>query len=57
MLVCHQNDVCKIILVVCILCLVDFLVVGKCFSVLWHYIVMSYVDCGDDGRWSDDGEC
>ena len=30
------------------LCPVAFLIVGKC-SVLLQSIVMSYVDCGDDG--------
>ena len=28
---------------------VGFLVVCKCSSVLWWSVVMSYVDCGDDG--------
>ena len=31
------------------LCPVGFLVVCKCSSVLLRSIVMSYVDCGDDG--------
>ena len=31
------------------LCPVGFLVVCKCSSVLLQPIVMSYVDCGDDG--------
>ena len=31
------------------LCPVRFLVVCKCLSVLLQSIVMSYVDCGDDG--------
>ena len=31
------------------LCLVGFLAVCKCSSVLLQSIVMSYVDCGDDG--------
>ena len=39
------------------LCPVGFLVVCKCSSVLLQSIVMSYVDCGDDGRWSDDSSC
>ena len=32
-----------------ILCPVGFLVVCKCSSVLLQFVVMSYVDCGDDG--------
>ena len=48
----------KIMLAVCILvgmvvirelCPVSFLVVGECPSVLLWYVVMSYVNCGDDG--------
>ena len=31
------------------LCPVSLLVVGKCPSVLLWSVVMSYVDCGDDG--------
>ena len=31
------------------LCSVGFLVVCECSSVLLHSVVMSYVDCGDDG--------
>ena len=31
------------------LCLVGFLVVCKCSSILFPSIVMSYDDCGDDG--------
>ena len=30
-------------------CPVGFLVVCKCSSVLLKYVVMWYVDCGDDG--------
>ena len=30
-------------------CLVGFLVVSECLSVLLQSVVMSYVDCGDDG--------
>ena len=36
---------------------VGFLVVYKCLSVLLQSIVMSYVDCGDMDRWSDDSAC
>ena len=39
------------------LCPVSFLVVGECPSVLLKSVVMSYVDCGDEGKWSDDSEC
>ena len=31
------------------LCPVNCLVVGKCSSVLWQSLVLSYVDYGDDG--------
>ena len=31
------------------LCQVSFLVFGECPSVLLWSVVMSYVDCGDDG--------
>ena len=31
------------------LCAVTSLVVSKCLSVLLQYIVMPYVDCGNDG--------
>ena len=31
------------------MCPVGFLVVCECLSLLLQYIVMSYVDCGDDG--------
>ena len=31
------------------LCPVSFLVVGECLSVLLESVVISYVDCGDDG--------
>ena len=31
------------------LCPVSFLVVGECPSVLLKSVVMSYVNCGDDG--------
>ena len=31
------------------LCPVSFLVVGECPSVLLQSVVMSYVNCGDDG--------
>ena len=34
------------------LCPVGFLVVCKCSYVLLQFIAMSYVECGDDGRWS-----
>ena len=34
-----------------------FLVVCTCSSVLLQSIVMSYVDCGDDIKWSDDSVC
>ena len=33
----------------CILCQVGFLVVSNGSSDLMHYVVMSYVDCCDDG--------
>ena len=61
MIVCHWNDVCKhsngseYVGGYCglsesgQLCLVGFLVVYKCSSVLLQSIVMSYVDCSDDG--------
>ena len=35
------------------LCAIGFLVVGNWSSVLLHSIVMSYVDCGNDGYWSN----
>ena len=35
--------------VFCELCPVDFLVVAACPSVLLYSVVMSYVDCDDDG--------
>ena len=38
-------------------CPVGFLVVCKCSSVVLQSIVTSYVDCGDGGKWSDDGAC
>ena len=45
--------VCMLVgIVVCVfgkLCKIGFLVVCKCWSVLLQSIVMSYVDCGDDG--------
>ena len=59
--VCHQNYVCEdsigsvyccgseIKLCVSVNCVVGLLVVCECSSVLLHSIVMSYVDCGDDG--------
>ena len=63
--VCHHNDVCEDSIgsvyvgycglsgsELCVfgkLCPVGFLVVGECSSVMLHSIVMSYVDCGDDG--------
>ena len=40
-----------------ILCPVGVHVVCKCSSVLLQSIVMSYVDCGVLGRWSDDSGC
>ena len=62
MLVCHQYDVCKNYVDsvygglsesgLCVfreLCPVSFLVVGESPSVLLYSIVMSYVNCGDDG--------
>ena len=65
MLVCHQYDVCENYVDsvyigeygglsesgLCVfreLCPVCFLVVVEC---------PSYVDCGDDGKWSDDSAC
>ena len=36
------------------LCPIGFLVVCECSSVLLQSSVMSFVDCGDDGWWSDD---
>ena len=65
MFVCHQNDVCEDSGSVSVggycglsesklcvfgkLCPVGFLVVGECSPVLLQPVVMSYVDCGDDG--------
>ena len=62
MFVCHQNDVRENYIgsVYCNLsesglfsfgklCPVGFLLVCKCSSVLLQSIVMSYVDCGNDG--------
>ena len=43
--------------VFCKLCQVCFLVVGKGPSVLLKSVVMSYVDCGNYGKWSDDSVC
>ena len=61
-LVCHQYDGCtNSVGSVCVggygglsesglrkLCSVSFLVVGKSTSVLFWYVVMSYVNCGDE---------
>ena len=49
-LVCHQYDVCKnYVGSVCVGGYpVSFLVVGKSTSVLFWYVIMSYVNCGDD---------
>ena len=64
MFVCHQDEVCENsigsvggycglsesgICVFSKLCPVGFLVVCKCSSGLLQSIVMSYVDCGNDG--------
>ena len=63
MLVCHHYDVCENYVGsvyigglsesgLCVfreLCPVSFLVVGECPSALLQSVVMSYVDCGDDG--------
>ena len=61
-LVCHQYNVCKNYVgsvyvglcesELCVfheLCPVSFLVVGEYPSVLLLSVVMSYVNCGDDG--------
>ena len=32
------------------LCAVDFLVVSECLSILLQSVVISYVDCGDNGK-------
>ena len=65
MLVCHQYEVCKIYVVSvyvggygglnesepCVFrdCVVSFLVVGESPLGLLYSVVMSYVNCGDDG--------
>ena len=61
-LVCHQYGVCKNyvgsvyvglsesgLCVFRVLCPISFLVVGESPSVLFYPVVMSYVNCGDDG--------
>ena len=51
-LVCHQYDVCKNYVgsvYVRELCPLSVLVVGERTSVLLQSVVMSYVNCGDDG--------
>ena len=53
MLVCHQNDVCKYYIGSVYAGGMVFLAVGKSSSSLLQSIVMSYVDYGDEGWWSD----
>ena len=61
-LVCHQYEVCKNyvggvygglsesgLCVFCELCPVSFLVVGESPSVLLYSVIMSCVNCGEDG--------
>ena len=47
----HTMSSGKILQLLCIfpLGMLCFLVVGECPSVLLYFVVMSYVNCGDDG--------